>query len=136
MFHEAVSEASVYKNYWFWVAVIVVAGFLIFFIRFDLPQPTASLIIDFENGATRKFEGTVEPGMTIIRAVYAASLGGRFELKYHIDSGGNVDLASIGKFANVGGHGWRFYINDKPVETRNLDRVKVRTGDAIEAKYE
>lgn len=130
------SEASVYKNYWFWVAVIVVAGFLIFFMRFDLPESRASLIINFENGVTRKFEGPVEPGMTIIRTVYASSLNGRFEVKYYVDSGGNVNLASIGKFANAGSREWRFYINGKPIETKDLDRIKVRAGDLVEARYE
>lgn len=112
-------------------------GILIFFVRFELPQSRAVLIINFENGLSRKFEGPVMPGTSVIQAIYAASLNGRrFDIKYHIDADGNVNLASINKFINVGVHNWHFYLNGRPIETKDLDRIKLKAGDLIEAKYE
>ena len=118
------------------MAVIVVAGVLVFFVKFNLPEPKAGLIINFDNGQVRQFEGRVDPGMTVVQAIFSSSLGGRFEFRYYLDQNGDVNLSSIGRFANVGLKSWRFYINGQSVATKDLDRIQVKSRDLIEARYE
>ena len=126
------------KNYWLWVAVIIIGGVFIFYFSFDLPGAAtqASMMIYFENGETRKFEGPVEPGMTILEALNSSSLGGAFEVRYFLGRGGKVNLFSINNLANGTGKNWQFYLNGRPVNIGEINNIKIKKGDSIEARYE
>lgn len=126
------------KNYWFWVAAIVVGAVFIFYFRFDLPSAAtqAGMTIYFENGETRKFAGPVESDMTILEALYSASVNNGFDFRYSIDKNGVLQIAKIGSAINFGNRSWHFYLNGRQVDTGNINNIKIKVGDSIEVKYE
>lgn len=131
-------ENDFVKKYWFIVGGIVAACIFIFYIKLDLPQSVtgASLSIYFENGQIRKFEGSVESDMTVLEALYAASLNGNFEVKYFLDKDGKTNLLSIDKLINGLGKNWQAYLNDALISIYDLNKTKLRPGDNIVIKYE
>lgn len=127
-----------FKNYWFWVVAVLVVGVSFFYITFNLPASdggdSARLTIKFD-GKTRAFEGPVEGSTTVLRALIYASFGGNFDIKYSLDKNGSVSLASIGDAVN-GPKNWRFYLNGELIRAEELDKIRVKKGDLIEARYE
>lgn len=112
------------------------AGSFLFNVEFGLQESLgASLILDFGNDEVREFGGPVERGMTVIEALYSSSMSGNFEIRYHVDKNGDVNLDSIDESANIGPAVWQFYINGKQAPTKDLGRIKVGSGDIIEAHY-
>ncbi len=128
-----------FRNYWFWVVLILVVGISFFYITFNLPASnsgdSAQLTIKFGDGQTRAFEGAVEKDMTVLQALNSASRGGSFDLRYFLDKSGDVNLASIDGAMN-GPKNWHFYLNGELIKTEGLDKVKINKGDLIEARYE
>ena len=128
-----------FKNYWFWVVLILVVGVSFFYITFNLPASnggdSARLTIKFGDGQTRVFEGAIEKDMTVLRALNSASRGGGFDVRYSLDKNGGVNLASIGNAIN-GPKNWHFYLNGELIKTGELDKVRINKGDLIEARYE
>ncbi|MEK7151648.1 MAG: hypothetical protein AAB784_02975 [Patescibacteria group bacterium] len=126
------------KKYWFIVGGIVVACVFIFYIKLDLPKNVtgASLGIHFEDGQIRKFEGSVESNMTILEALYSASVVGDFEVKYFLDKDGKTNLLSIDDLINGPDKNWQAYLNDVLISTYDLNKTKLRPGDNIVIKYE
>lgn len=128
---------NLFKQYWFWVAVIVVVPAALFYLRFDLPQRQASLLVSFENGTIRKFEGPVSPETTVLSALYSASLGGGFEIKYMLQEDGDVMFYGVNQFFNsIDKKNWNFYLNSQSVSTPKINQIPVRNGDTVEVKYE
>ena len=130
------TDNVILKNYWLWVAVILIAAASLSYLRVDLKQPSAQLVINFQNGQTRKFEGPVISGMTALEALHAASLSGNFKLEYSINNDGGVNLASIDKFINSSFKSWHFYLNRNPIPITGLNKKIVKPGDMLEVKYE
>ena len=128
-----------FKNYWFWVVVVLGVGVSFFYITFNLPVSnsgdSARLVIKFNANDTRTFEGSVVKDMTALQALLSASRGGGFDVRYSLDKDGSVNLASIGKSFN-GAKNWHFYLNGGLIKAGELDKVKIKKGDLIEAKYE
>ena len=93
-------------------------------------------MINFKNGESRKFEGPVAADMTILEALHSSSLEGGFELRYSIQKDGGVTLAKIDGAINIGNKSWYFYLNKKPISAADIDKIKIKAGDLIEAKYE
>lgn len=128
-----------FKNYWFWVVVVLVVGISFFYITFNLPVSnsgdSARLTIKFDANDTRAFEGPVTKDMTALQALLSASRGGGFDVRYSLDKNGGVNLASIGKSSN-GAKSWHFYLNGELLKAGELDKVIIKKGDLIEARYE
>lgn len=126
------------KRYWVWMAAALVLGTAFFYLKFNLPLggTRAQLTLNFENGESRKFEGAVAADMTILEALYSSSLGGDFELRYSMQEDGAVALAKIDGIINFGNRSWHFYLNKTSVKTSDINKIKIKTGDFIEAKYE
>jgi len=133
------NENYPFKNYWFWVVAVLVVGISFFYIAFSLPASnsgdSARVTIRFNSAKVRAFEGSVEGNMTVLQALLSASRGGGFDIRYFLGKSGDVNLASIGEAAN-GQKNWHFYLNGNPVKTEEIDRVKIKKGDSIEARYE
>jgi hypothetical protein len=126
---------SLAKNYWFWVAVILAVGVFFFYVPVPGSNKPARLTIKFEEGKVRAFEGPVEGDMTILKALLSASRGGGFDVRYYLDEDGNINLLSIDQSVN-GPKKWSFYLNGGSVRTEDIDKVKIKKGDLIEAIYE
>ncbi|MEK7154242.1 MAG: hypothetical protein AAB792_01665 [Patescibacteria group bacterium] len=123
------------KSYWFWVIAVLVVGTLFFYLPAPGSNEPARLTIRFDDGRARAFEGPVEEDTTVLQALISASSGGDFDLRYSLDEGNNVNLASIdGAFG--GTKKWHFYLNGQSVRTEDISRIKIKKGDSIEAKYE
>ncbi len=133
------------KNYWWWVVLLVISGTLVFFFKFDLPASQtgqSSLVLDFGGNTSRKFQGQVVPNMTILEALNSASVSGNFDFRYSIDKNGVLQIAKIddainlvGLPAQAGGSTWHFYLNGQSINTGEINNIKIKEGDSIEAKY-
>ena len=138
-----------FRNYWFWVVLVLVIGIFFFYITFNLPaspklqrgEPvsnsgdSARLVVKFGENDTRTFEGLVVKDMTVLQALLSASRGGGFDVRYYLDKDGSVNLASIGSSFN-GAKSWHFYLNSELITAGELDKVRINKGDLIEARYE
>lgn len=135
------NESGMLKNYWIWVAVVLVAGSFLLFFKFDMSVDKSAgsnigtLIIYFEDGK-RKFEGPVESEMTVLETMQFASMGGSFDFRYFLDEKNGVVVSSIGENLNMGSKSWYFYLNGKSIPVRDINKTEVKPGDAIEVKYE
>lgn len=143
----AQADNKILKNYWLCVALLVISGVLVFFLKFNLPASPAgwqisqkdqsSLVLDFGKNTSRKFQGQVVPNMTVLEALYSASASGHFDFRYSIDKNGVLQIAKIGDATNLaGGSNWHFYLNGQPVNTGEINNIKIKVGDLIKAKYE
>ncbi len=128
-----------FKNYWFWVVLVLVVGVSFFYISFNLPASdsgdSARLTIKFDANDTRIFEGPVVKDMTALQALLSASRGGGFDVRYSLDKDGVVNLASIGSSFN-GAKSWHFYLNGELMMAGELDKTIIKKGDLIEVRYE
>ncbi len=128
-----------FRNYWFWVVLVLAVGISFFYITFNLPASnggdSARLVIKFGENDARTFEGPVVKDMTALQALLSASNGGGFDVRYSLGKDGNVNLASIDGAMN-GPKNWHFYLNGELVKTGELDKVRIKKGDLIEARYE
>lgn len=133
------ADCSIAKNYWFWVFLILVIGVFFFYATLNLPvsssEDSARLTIKFDGDKMRIFEGPVRKDMTVLQALISASYGGSFDFRYSLDKNGNVNLTSIDGAFN-GPKNWHFFLNSKPVDTRELGKIMIKSEDLIEARYE
>lgn len=128
-----------FKNYWFWVVIVLAVGISFFYMTFNLPASNpgnlARLTIKFDKDNARAFEGPVDENMTALQALIYASYGGSFDFRYFLDKNGYINLASIDGATN-GPKNWHFYLNGKWVEAGEIGKIKIKNGDSIEARYE
>lgn len=133
------TDCSIAKNYWFWVFMILVIGAFFFYVAFDSPTfhygGSARLTMKFGQAKIRAFEGPVDEGMTILRALISSSYGGNFNFRYSLDKDGNVNLASIDGAIN-GPKSWHFFLNNEPIDVKELSKIRIKSKDLIEARYE
>jgi hypothetical protein len=128
-------EKSLAKNYWFWVIVILIAGIFFFYLPVPGSNKPARLTIKFDGSRVRTFEGPVVENMTILQALLSASYGGNFDVRYSMNEDGSINIISISGLTNGLGR-WDFYLNGKPVGRGEINKVKIKKGDLIEARYE
>lgn len=116
-------------------AVLVVA---LFYFKLDMPMSGshAQLIINFDVAKGRIFEGPVTADMTILQALYSSSIDGKFDVRYALQNDGAVALARIDGMINLSNKSWHFYLNKKLINTADINKIKIKAGDLIEAKYE
>ena len=128
-----------FKNYWFWVVLVLVVGISFFYVTFNLPTSSpgnsAKLTIKFDGNKARTFEGPVEKNMTVLQALLSASRAGSFDFRYFLDKSGSVNLASINGAVN-GPKSWHFYLNNELMDIRDISKIMIKSGDFIEARYE
>lgn len=103
----------------------------------NIPGKTASLVLNFDSGSKRKFEGPVIDGMTVLDALGSSAKGGNFQVNYTFTKPGEVRLQSIaGRAHAIGGKAWHFYLNNKPIKVEYLDKIIIQKNDIIEARYQ
>jgi len=97
----------------------------------EVSNGAARLTLDFGNGKRRAFAGTVESGMTILSALRAAEIAGRFSA-FTDERGTLVEVAGIRN--NAAGR-WRVYRNN--VAVGDLPgHTEIQPGDRIVLRYE
>ncbi len=118
------------------VAAVLVAAFFYFKVNLPISGAKAQLIINFDGVKGRVFEGPITADMTILQALYSSSLDGKFDVRYVLQKDGAVALARIDGMINLSNKSWHFYLNKKLINTADINKIKIKAGDLIEAKYE
>ena len=131
-------ENKFLKKYGVFVGTIAILVVSLFYLKINLPVSgsQAQLTINFDGVKSRIFEGPVIDDMTVLQALYASSLDGKFDVRYALQDGGAVALARIDGMINVSNKSWHFYLNKKLINTADINKIKIKAGDFIEAKYE
>lgn len=124
------------------LVLIVVGGVLVFeklfnkdFDFYKKETNKASLLIDFDN-MTRRFEGEVSDGMTILDALNASVAAGKIKIRYTVDNDNNTSVDEINDHQAVNNKSFYFYTNGEIVSEKNLNRTPVYSGDKIVIKLE
>ncbi|OGN00853.1 MAG: hypothetical protein A2651_03180 [Candidatus Yanofskybacteria bacterium RIFCSPHIGHO2_01_FULL_42_12] len=126
------------------ILVVVVVGIVVFFDKLsngewfsvdDGSKREATLIIDFDN-MRRTFEGEVIEEMTILDALNASVTAGQIKLTYTVDDNNHTSVAEIDGHSAVFGKNFFFYLNEKKIHTKDLNRTFVDPGDKITIKLE
>jgi len=96
----------------------------------------ATLAINFDN-LKRSFEGEVIENMTILDALNMAMAAGEIKLNYALDENNQTSIMEINDHMNkVGNTHFTFYLNGKLVDSRDLNKTRIKAGDEIVIKYE
>lgn len=107
-----------------------------FKITFSVSQAEGNLVIQFNDGQKRFFQGEIAPSMSVLNALYSSSEGGQYEFRYFIDEIGKVNVVSLDGRANNTIGVWHFFLNSRELDPGDLDKVRINKGDVIEARYE
>lgn len=122
---------------------LVVSGVLIFEKKLNIgsfrnggsSKGEASLIVDFGD-IKRAFEGEVVEKMTILDALNASVAAGNIKLRYTVDSNNNTTIMEINSHQATKEKGFQFYINGKKINSNDLNKTMIRSGDKVVIKYE
>jgi len=97
---------------------------------------TATMIFSFSGSKDRVFSGHVMEKMTVLEAVLASAQGDSIRVVYRVDDKNNLSLSSINNDLNLKDHRWSFYLNRALINTQDINKIYVKTGDLVEAKYQ
>ena len=96
----------------------------------------ASLYVNFDS-MQRQFEGEVVEDMTILDALNMAMAAGKIKLNYSLDENNRTTIMEINDHLNhVGGRQFAFYLNDKKVDSGDLNKTELKAGNEVVIKYE
>ncbi|MBI2064231.1 MAG: hypothetical protein HYT66_00770 [Candidatus Yanofskybacteria bacterium] len=96
----------------------------------------ATLAVNFDN-LKRTFEGEVVEDMTVLDALNMAMAVGKIKLTYALDDKNQVRVMEInGHLNRVADKHFTFFLNDKQVDSKDLNNVNLKAGDRIVIKYE
>ena len=96
----------------------------------------ATLAINFDN-LKRSFEGEVVADMTILDALNMAMTAGKIKLNYALGENNQTRVMEINDHLNkVGNKHFAFFLNDKRIDSENLNKTKIKPGDSVVIKYE
>ena len=130
------------KRYWIEFVSIVVLLVLasVFKITVDNLKDgesgLATLAVNFED-MKRSFEGEVVEDMTVLDALNMAMAAGKIKLNYALDDKNQVMIMEINDHLNkVENKNFAFFLNDKKIDSKNLNKVNLNAGDNIVIKYE
>ncbi|HEY4506552.1 MAG TPA: hypothetical protein VJH71_00040 [Candidatus Paceibacterota bacterium] len=125
------------------VVLVIVLGISLFFINIDIDDQkkvepgTARLILYFGEGNVREFSGSAVFGLTLLEAIYSASVHDHFDFLYFVDKEGSSQVLKIGDDVNyINGFSWRFYVNGTEVDEVDLYKKVIKENDLIDAKYQ
>ena len=96
----------------------------------------ATLAINFDN-LKRSFEGEVAADMTVLDALNMALAVGKIKLNYALDEKNRTWVMEINDHLNsVASKHFSFFLNDKRIDSKDLNKVNLKAGDSIVIKYE
>ena len=96
----------------------------------------ATLAVNFDN-LKRSFEGEVVEDMTVLDALNMAMAAGKIKLNYSLDDKNQTWIMEINDHLNkAGNRHFAFFINDKQIDSKDLNKVNLKAGDSIVIKYE
>ena len=96
----------------------------------------ATLAVNFDN-LKRSFEGEVVEDMTILDALNMAMAVGQIKLNYVLDDRNQTWVMEINDHLNrVGDKHFAFFLHDKQIDSKDLNKVHLKAGDSIVIRYE
>ncbi len=96
----------------------------------------ATLAVSLDN-LNRSFEGEVSEDTTVLDALNMAMAVGKIKLNYVLDEKNQTWVMEINDHLNsVGGKHFAFFLNDKKIDSKNLNKVNLKAGDSIVVRYE
>ena len=96
----------------------------------------ATLAVNFDD-IKRTFEGEVTEDMTVLDALNMAMAAGKIELNYALDDENQTWVLEINDHLNrVGDKHFVFFINDKQINSKDLNKTELKPGDKVVIKYE
>ena len=96
----------------------------------------ATLAVNFDN-LKRSFEGEVLADTTVLDALNMAMAAGKIKLNYVLDDKNQTWVMEINDHLNrVGDKHFAFFINDKQIDSKDLNKVHLKAGDSIVIRYE
>lgn len=96
----------------------------------------ATLAVNFDN-LKRSFEGEVVEDMTILDALNMAMSVGKIKFNYVLDDNNQTLVLEINDHLNrVGDKHFTFYLNDRQIDSTELNKINLKAGDSIVIKYE
>lgn len=102
----------------------------------DKENGLATLAVNFDT-MTRHFEGEVVEDMTILDALNLALAAGEIKLNYVLDDKNETWIMEINDHLNqIGGNSFVFYLNDKQIDSKDLNKIKLKARDKVVIKYE
>jgi len=126
----------------FTASVLFLVLLSLYFVRLRIPEfvtadaSTATLVISFDKDKQRTFSGPIMEKMTVLDALLAATYGSdNIKINYYIDPQNNVNLSSINGYISLNGHGWNFYVNSELVNTKDINKIYVKSNDLLKAEY-
>lgn len=95
---------------------------------------TLAVNLDLEN---RLFEGEVYDGMTVLDALNIAMSVGKIKLNYVLDDKNQTVVMEIdGHINNIEGKLFSFYLNNKKIDSQDLNKIRLKAGGNIIIKLE
>jgi len=99
-------------------------------------EKLATLAVNFET-EKRFFEGEVYDGMTILDALNAAVSVGKIKLNYFLNDKNQTQIMELDGYVNgIEDKYFSFYLNDKRIDSQNLNKVYLKAGDKIEILFQ
>jgi len=75
--------------------------------------------------------------MTILDALNMAMTAGKIKLNYALGENNQTRVMEINDHLNkVGNKHFAFFLNDKWIDSENLNKTKIKPGDSVVIKYE
>ncbi|MBI2057701.1 MAG: hypothetical protein HYT63_01830 [Candidatus Yanofskybacteria bacterium] len=96
-------------------------------------KKTAEIRITGLKGDARAFSGEVVKGMTILDALLASAESANFRVEYLIEKE-NLENLLINGLSDSLSVAWQAYLNGKSVNIKNLNSIKIKSGDLMEFK--
>src|SRR3989344_8452054 len=94
----------------------------------------ATLAVNFDN-LKRSFEGEVSEDMTVLDALNMAMAIGKIKLNYVLDDKNQTWVMEINDHLNkVGDKHFTFFLNDKQINSKDLNKVNLKAGDSVVIK--
>ena len=127
------------RDFWIVILVVIIGSYTGFFSNLFNPPPKPSIAyleIDFGD-KKRAFEGEITEDMSILDAVLASSRGGEIEIKYALIND-HTDIFKINDHTEDGlsQKNWKFYLNGIKIDTSEIHRIKIKSGDKILVRFE
>ncbi|OGN02697.1 MAG: hypothetical protein A2655_03230 [Candidatus Yanofskybacteria bacterium RIFCSPHIGHO2_01_FULL_43_42] len=126
------------------IFVVIIAGAIFVFERFsskedsvfkNVPKNETALLIDFDN-MKRVFKGEVTEKMTVLDTLNASVAAGQIKIIYTVDQDNNTTVIEINDHVATDDKSFYFSVNERKIDTKDLNKIFVNPGDRITVRLE
>src|SRR3989338_5941485 len=126
------------------IFVVIIAGAIFVFERFsskedsvfkNVPKNETAMLIDFDN-MKRVFKGEVTEKMTVLDTLNASVAAGQIKIIYTVDQDNNTTVIEINDHVATDDKSFYFSVNERKIDTKDLNKIFVNPGDRITVRLE